>query len=190
MDEDDDLEYINRIVGGDTSGFAHLVDKYQSRAYTLALRIVKNEEDAQEVSQDSFVKAFKSLTKFKQEASFSSWLYRIVYNTALSSIRKKRIATTSIDTEDQKISVDDTNHSFRELVREDRKKYLKYALSQLSGEEAMLINLFYTHEKSADEIGEIMNLSHGNVRVKLLRSRKKLHEILSKVLRKEMREII
>lgn len=190
MDDEDDLVYIERVIEGETSCFANLVNKYQSRAYTLALRIVKNEEDAEEVSQDAFVKAFRSLSKFKREASFSSWLYRIVYNTALSSIRKKRIETTSLDIEDQKLSVDDTNHSFRELVREDRKKYLKHALDKLSGEEATLIDLFYSHEKNADEIGEIMSLSHGNVRVKLLRARKKLHETLSKLLSKEIRELI
>lgn len=190
MDDEDDLVYIERVIDGETSCFANLVDKYQSRAYTLALRIVKNEEDAEEVSQDAFVKAFRSLEKFKRESSFSSWLYRIVYNTALSRLRKKRIQTTFLDIEDENVSVDDTHHSFRELVKEDRKRYLKYALDKLSVEEATLIDLFYSHEKNADEIGEIMNISHGNVRVKLLRARKKMHETLSKLLRQEIREII
>ncbi len=190
MDHEDDLIYIDRVVKGDASSYSYLVDRYQSRAYTLALRIVKNEEDAEEVSQDAFVKAFRSLAKFKKEASFSSWLYRIVYNTALSRIRKKQVYTTSIDSEEQNMSVDDTNHSFYQLVSEDRSRFVKYALGKLSEEDATLIDLFYSHEKNADEIGQIMGLSHSNVRVKLLRSRKKLHGILSRALKKEIREIL
>lgn len=190
MDHEDDLLYIDKVIGGDTSSFAKLVDKYQDKAYALALGIVKNDEDAEEVAQDAFVKAFRSLKKFKREAAFSSWLYRIVYNTALSRIRKKSIATTTLDVEDQGSSIDETNHSFYQLVSQDRKRYLKYALNTLPEEDVTLINLFYSEEKNADEIGDIMSMSHSNVRVKLLRARRKLHEILSRVLKKEIQEIL
>lgn len=190
MDHEDDLAYIDKIIKGDSSYFAYLVDRYQHKAYALALGIVKNEEDAEEVSQDAFVKAFRSLEKFKRQASFSSWLYRIVYNTALSRLRKKRLDTTPIDFENQNISVDETSNTFYQLVSEDRIKFLEYALNELSKEENTLINLFYNQEKNAEEIGLIMSLSHGNVRVKLLRARKKLHGVLSNVLKQEIREIL
>ena len=190
MDQEDDLWYIDKVLDGDSSYYSFLVEKYESKAYTLALRIVRNEEDAQEVSQDAFLKAFKSLSKFKREASFSSWLYRIVYNTSLSRIKKKQIKTTELTFESENISIDETQQGFARLVKEDRKRYLQLAMSQLSEEESTMINLFYSDDKNADEIGEIMSLSHGNVRVKLLRTRKKLLTILSQALNKEIREIL
>ena len=190
MDQEDDLWYIDKVLDGDSSYYSFLVEKYESKAYTLALRIVRNEEDAQEVSQDAFLKAFKSLSKFKREASFSSWLYRIVYNTSLSRIKKKQIKTTELTFESENISIDETQQGFARLVKEDRKRYLQLAMNQLSEEESTMINLFYSDDKNADEIGEIMSLSHGNVRVKLLRTRKKLLTILSQALNKEIREIL
>ena len=190
MDQEDDLWYIVKVLDGDSSYYSFLVEKYESKAYTLALRIVRNEEDAQEVSQDAFLKAFKSLSKFKREASFSSWLYRIVYNTSLSRIKKKQIKTTELTFESENISIDETQQGFARLVKEDRKRYLQLAMNQLSEEESTMINLFYSDDKNADEIGEIMSLSHGNVRVKLLRTRKKLLTILSQALNKEIREIL
>lgn len=190
MDNEDDLLYIDKVIDGDTSNFSYLVDKYQSRAYSLALGIVKNEEDAEEVSQDAFVKAFRSLSKFKRQSSFSSWLYRIVYNTALSKIRKKGVKTTNLEEEVENSSISETNQAFDRLVSDDRSRFLKQALNMLPEEDVTLINLFYMHDKNAEEIGVIMSLSHSNVRVKLLRTRKKLHSILSKSLKKEIREIL
>ncbi len=190
MEREDELYYIEKVIAGDLASFSYLVDKYKQRAYTLALRIVRNEQDAEEVSQDAFLKAFRALKKFKRQSSFSTWMYRIVYNTALSRIRKRRTYTMSLDTEHLEISVDSTTQVYRTLLNEDRKKFLNIAIGKLSEEESTLIDLYYNHEKPMDEIGIIMNLSHVNVRVKLFRARKKLHIYLDKVLKTELKDIL
>ena len=89
--------YIEKVLQGDTSSYNYLVNNYKDMVYTLAIKIVRNHEDAEEVAQDSFVKAFQKLNSFKGESKFSTWLYTIVYRTAISKIRKKNIETTDID---------------------------------------------------------------------------------------------
>lgn len=190
MDRDEELLHIKKVIDGDLASFSYLVEDHKQGAFSLALRIVKNQEDAEEVAQDAFLKAYRSLKNFKRESAFSTWLYRIVYNTALSHLRKKQLPTTVLETEHSEYDLGETNRAFTELVREDQRRYLALALEKLSAEEATMINLYYSKEKGMDEIAEIVGLSHGNVRVKLLRTRKKLHGILSGLLKKEMRDIL
>ncbi|MEO1054610.1 MAG: sigma-70 family RNA polymerase sigma factor [Bacteroidota bacterium] len=190
MNDQSDLACVDQVVNGDIDAFSTLVDKYRRETYTLALRIVKNEEDAEEVSQDAFVKAFKSIAKFKREAAFSTWLYRIVYNTALSKIKKKQLDSTSIEERHEEISASDTIQSFQQLVKKDQRKYIHHALNRLSEEEATLINLHYINGKAMEEVGKITGLSHSNVRVKIFRARKKLHVYLHNALKEEIRDIL
>lgn len=189
MTNKEDLFIINKVIAGDTSAYAMLVNKYKSYTYTLALRVVKNKFDAEEVSQDAFMKAYKALKNFKKDASFSTWLYRIVYNTALSKIKKKQLETTSIEDSHFEVS-DHFADSMANLVREDRSQYIKKTIDQLSAEEAVLINLYYTHEKDMNEIGEITGLTHVNVRVKLSRIRNKMLGLLQKMLVGEAKSIL
>ena len=100
MDQKDDRYYISKVLEGDMQAFSYLVDKYKDMVFTLAFRILKNRENAEEVAQDSFVKVYQNLKKFKSKSKFSTWLYRIVYNTAISRVRVKQNPTMSID--DQK----------------------------------------------------------------------------------------
>ena len=88
---------IEKILQGDTSSFSFLVESYKDMAYTIAMKIVRNAEDAEEVAQDSFVKAYQQLQSFKGNSKFSTWLYTIVYRTAISKIRKKKLEVTDID---------------------------------------------------------------------------------------------
>ena len=88
---------IEKVLQGDTSSYNYLVNNYKDMEYNLAIKIIRNHEDAEEVAQDSFVKAFQKLNSFKGESKFSTWLYTIVYRTAISKIRKKNIETTDIN---------------------------------------------------------------------------------------------
>lgn len=189
MSNSEDIITINKVLAGEKAAYAALVNKYKSQAYTLALRVVKNKFDAEEVSQDAFVKAYNSLSKFKQEASFSTWLYRIVYNTALTKINKKQLDTATIDEAHYQVE-DNLANTMGNLLSEDRKTYVKKAINQLSDEEAVLVNLYYTHEKDMSEIAGITGLTHVNVRVKLSRIRDKLLSILQKELKGETRSIL
>ena len=97
MSSTKDQFYIDKVLQGNTSSYNYLVNNYKDMVYTIAIKIVRNREDAEEVAQDSFIKAFQKLNSFKGESKFSTWLYTIVYRTAISKIRKNNIETTDID---------------------------------------------------------------------------------------------
>ncbi len=97
MSNPNDIKLIKLVKAGDVGSYAQLIDNYQHMAFTLAKSIVKNKEEAEEVTQDAFFKAYKALDKYKGDAGFSTWLYRIVYNTAISKIRSRKAETTSIE---------------------------------------------------------------------------------------------
>ncbi len=176
MSQQQDLTCIRKVIRGNTRAYTFLVDKYQAMAYTLAFRVVGNAPEAEEISQDAFVKAYQALPTFRQEAAFSTWLYRIVYNTAVSRTRKKKATTVPLDTLcAEPAAVQDT---FQTMVQEDQKKYIEAALSKLSGEEASFIHMYYILEKSMEEIGAIAGLKASHVRVRLFRARKKLYGYL------------
>lgn len=190
MSGKEDLFYIDQIADGNTGAYAALVNRYKDKAYTLALRVVRNQEDAEEVAQDAFLKAFKGLKDFKREASFSTWLYRIVYNTALSKIKKKQLATAELHDEHYNYSSGSSLESMEGLVHADRVVYVQKAIKELSEEEALLVNLYYTHDKDMHEIAQITDLTHVNVRVKLSRIRNKLEGIFTRLLNKEIKDIV
>ncbi len=182
MSQQQDLTYIRKVVRGNSQAYAFLVDKYQAMAYTLAFRMTGDAREAEEVSQDAFVKAYQALPTFRQEAAFSTWLYRIVYNTAVSRTRKKKTATVSLDTLYASAEPAATQDIFQTLVQEDQKKYIEAALSKLSGQEASFIHMYYVLEKSMEEIGAIAGLNASHVRVRLFRARKKLYGYLHRML--------
>lgn len=179
MDKLDDLYYIQKTLDGDTSYFSRLVDRYSHQTYLLILKIVRQKEDAEELTQDVFVKIFKVLHSFKGECRFSTWLYRIAYNTALSATRKKKheflyIEENTIDNVmDEKVreAIEETDNS-------ERLEKLGKAVELLAPEERGLITLFYMEEHSIEEISSITGLSVSHVKVKLHRIRKKLYIIM------------
>ncbi|WP_085537519.1 RNA polymerase sigma factor [Massilibacteroides vaginae] len=181
-----DIYYIKRIQSGDTASFACLLDRYSRPVYSLIARIVSNREDAEELAQDVFLKAFKNLSGFKGDSSFSTWLYRIAYNTAISATRKKKQEFLAI--EDGQL--DNTTGEDLEIVygsaqNEEQIKQLEAALELLSPEERALILLFYMEDKTIDEIREISGLTAVNVKTKLHRIRKKLYIILTEMKKNE-----
>ncbi len=182
---------IEKILHGDISSFSYLVDSYKDMAYTIALKIVRSPEDAEEVAQDSFVKAFKQLQTFKGNSKFSTWLYTIVYRTAISKIRKKKLEVTDID--EYVIENHSIDFSFPQLdvlKAEEQKKYVTLAINTLSELDALLITLFYLNENTFDEIIEITGLTKTNIKVRLFRARKKLYKELSRILKTELKTIL
>src|SRR5579871_129831 len=94
-----DIELITQTLSGDQSAYADLVKRHQRFAFTLAMRFAKNREDAEEIAQDCFIKAYRSLASFQRQSKFSTWLYSIVYTTSMTFLRKKRVDIDSIDDE-------------------------------------------------------------------------------------------
>ena len=173
--EQDDIIYIKRTLTGDTEAFSVLVERYQSLVFSVVMRMVRHRQDAEDVAQDVFVKAYSSLAGFRGDSRFSTWLCRIAYTTAVSHIRRQRPdrAGIEIQHEHDTCEVDDAHSQ-----HEDRLQQLQRSLAQLPPEDAMLLTLYYQHEKTVDELASITGLSVANVKVRLHRIRKKLHEEL------------
>lgn len=191
MSSTKDLIYIDEVLQGNTSSYNYLVNNYKDMVYTIAIKIVRNREDAEEVAQDSFIKAFQKLNSFKGESKFSTWLYTIVYRTAISKIRKNTIETTDIDEfVMENHSVDFSFPQMDLLKAEEQKKYVKHAIDSLPELDALLITLFYLNENTFDEIIEITRLTKTNIKVRLFRARKKLYKELSQILDTELKTIL
>ena len=176
MMQHNDTQLIGRILDGDTSGYAVLVDRYKDLAYTIAYRILGKREDAEEVVQDAFVKAFQNLSSFRQKAKFSTWLYRIIYNTAISKHRQKKPGWQSIE----EITVPDKAAEIMAEEEEDRHKILETAMQQLPEEDRILLTLYYVDESSIEDVHSVLGLSKSNVKIRLFRARKKLQELVTK----------
>lgn len=191
MDKNSDQIYIDKVLKGDTNAFAYLINRYKDMAYTLAIKIVKNHEDAEEVAQDSFLKAYEKLDSFKGNSKFSTWLYTIVYRNAITKIRKKNIATSDIDDYVMDNYSEGSEFPQIEAIKNgEQQKYVREAINRLPEKDALLITLFYMNESSVEEIEQITNLTQSNIKVKLFRARKKLNTELSFLLKEEVKTIL
>lgn len=188
MTNNDDY-YIAQINQGDHNAFAVLVDRYKDLVFTLALRMLKNRDEAEEVAQDTFIKVYKSLGRFKGDSKFSTWIYKITYNTSLDRIKKNKKFNSnfSVDnfTEYQLKSID---NALDNLEVKERQKTIQQCVDRLPEEDSFLISLYYYDDLSMDDIGKTMGISANNVKVKLFRIRKKLATILRKQLEPEVIE--
>jgi RNA polymerase sigma-70 factor (ECF subfamily) len=191
MDKNSDQLYIDKVLQGDTSAFAYLINKYKDMAYTVAIKIVKSHEDAEEVAQDSFLKAYEKLDSFKGNSKFSTWLYTIVYRNSITKIRKKKVATTDIDDYVMDNYSEGSEFPQLEAIKNgEQQKYVREAIDRLPEKDALLITLFYMNESSVEEIEQITNLTQSNIKVKLFRARKKLNTELSFLLKEEVNTIL
>ena len=182
MTQKTDQDYILEIHSGNVNAYAILVNKYKDMTFTLALRMVGNKEDAEEIAQDTFVKAYKALHTFKGTSKFSTWLYRIVYNTSLDYIKKnKRVILSEHIDEIHEATIGTMQNAMSYIEAKEKKELIEKALLQLPEEDRVLLTLFYFEELSLKEITEIVNISYQNVKIKLHRSRKKLYQILKNV---------
>ena len=187
MDYKGDIYYIEQVLAGKTNAFSHIVDQHKNKAFNLAFRICGNHEEAEELAQDSFVKAYRSLGSFKMKSSFATWLYRIVYNTSISHVRIKKKVTLSLD--DFPANATDfigSNTSEEEAEREYKSSIVNFALQKITEEERGLISLYYYEDMNTDEISEITGISKSNIKVKLFRARQKMQEIIEKTEKKRL----
>ncbi len=183
---------IAKVKEGDTSAFNVLIEEYKGMAFTLALKMMKSREDAEEVAQDSFLKAYKNIRQFEGKSKFSTWLYTIVYNTALTKLRKKKLpmADSDVLSEDNLVAYSESGNEWRKLQREERTNYIKKALSLMRKEDSVVITLFYMNENSLQEICEITGWELSNVKVRLHRARKRLLKELEGMLDEEVRSLL
>ncbi len=177
-----DHYYIEKIIAGDKQSYAHLVARYKDMVFTIALRMVRHREEAEEVAQDAFVKAYRSLKNYKGEAKFSTWLYRIAYNTCLDRIKKQKRLIPSEKIDDiNEGNLTGIQDALSYMEAQERKQMIQDALDKLQDEQRVIITLFYFEELSVKEIADVTGMSVDNVKVRLFRGRKKLFTILENV---------
>lgn len=174
-----DQYFIDLCLKGDTNSFGTLVERYQDFVFTIAYRIVKSIEEAEEVAQDTFIKAYESLASFRGDSKFSSWLYSIAYRKALDSLRKNnKYRASEIIDDITEGDVNEIDNALQYLQDKERKEAIQNCILKLSEDEAAIITFYYFEEQSVREIAHITGFSEDNIKVKLYRSRKKLFSLL------------
>jgi RNA polymerase sigma factor (sigma-70 family) len=183
MNNKPDEYYITQTLNGNVNAYAFLVEKYKHMVFTLSIRIVKNREEAEEISQDVFVKAYTNLKSFKGDSKFSTWIYKIGYYASLDAIKrnKKQINSENID-EIYEADLGVLQNALSYLEEKERKSIIKKSLLKLNEDEQVILTLYYFEEMPLKEISEVVNLSVDNIKVKLFRARKKLATILEHVI--------
>jgi RNA polymerase sigma-70 factor (ECF subfamily) len=189
-----DIELVRQARAGDLAAFEELVSRHERQVYTVALRIVQNAHDAEDVAQTAFLSALEHLPGFREEASFATWLYRIVTHAALKIIRKRKgLDTVSLeaateaqddrDTIPHPEFIADWRQSPEELVqRNETRQLLDDALAQLDEKHRLVFVLRDVEGLSVRETADALGLSEANVKVRLLRARLQLRERLTQVL--------
>ena len=188
-----DLALITAVLAGQTAEYAVLVKRHQRFVFTLAMRFAKNREDAEEIAQDCFIKAYRALGTFKQTSKFTTWLYTITYTTAMTSLRKKRLDTTSINDDEHVLQIANsgTNFDANNIVeKKSTYAYLNQAINMLLPDDAAIITLFYKGEQSLEEIATALNMEVNTIKVKLHRARQRLKDKLHYLLKDEVKELI
>ncbi|MGI9544466.1 MAG: RNA polymerase sigma factor [Cyclobacteriaceae bacterium] len=183
-----DLELIDQVLSGEVMAYRTLTDKYKDYAYTLALRVLGNKEEAEEAAQDAFVKAFNSLKSFNRTAKFTTWFYRIVLNTAISYKRRQKPPMDSL--EQRQVIGDGEISQMDQFKILEQRKYLQNAMNYLKADDVSVLTLFYFKEHSLEEMSEITGIAVNTLKVKLYRARKRLGEVLGKILKKEVSSLL
>ncbi len=186
MTTDQEASIINQIIGGDTQAFSVLVDVYKDLVFTLAIRMLKNREEAEEVSQDTFIKIYKALPKFKGESKLSTWIYKVAYNTCLDQIKKnnRRYDEVAIDSFSEN-QIKTLDNALDALEEKEQQKTIQECLQQLASKDSFLLTLFYFEELSLEEISKVVNMEANTVKVNIHRARKRLGNILKQKLEPE-----
>ena len=186
-----DNEIISRVLKGEQNAYAELVNRYQAYVFTLVLRMIKSREDAEEVAQDVFIKAYRSLADFRGESKFSTWLYTIANTTSITFLRKKKLDVHSLDNEKVFEVADSKDSGFRANLVEQKSRVnmVNEAITMLSPDDAEIITLFYKAEQNLEEISRILRLETNTAKVRLHRARTRLKEKMEKNFSEEVKNI-
>lgn len=175
-----DAEIIESVKKGNQADYSILVERYKNKAFTMLKRMLKNDFEAEEILMDAFLKAYNNLGSFKFESKFSTWFYKIAYNTALSRIsNSKRIIETQMASIDD-VNYLESNYNADEYVSENSAELVQKVVNQLPEKNAAVITMFYLEEMTIEEISDVLNLSAANVKVILHRSRNLLRKLIEK----------
>ena len=186
-----DNELISKVLSGDQQAYGSLVNRYQNYVFTLALRFTKNREDAEEVSQDIFIKAYRALADFRGASKFSTWLYTIVNTTCITFLRKKRLEIHSLDNEKVFEVADSMDSGMRANLVEQKSRVsmVTNAIKMLNTDDAEVITLFYKGEQTLEEIAQILGIEANTAKVRLHRARTRLKEKMELYFAQEVKDL-
>jgi len=191
MQDFTDIEIIKSVLAGNKDNYGFLIDRYQDKAYSLCLSILKNEDDAQETLHLCFIKAYESLRSFRKHAKFSTWFYRICYNQCITDKRYSKKFNKNFEPVDHPdLSPTELNEGISYLNLDEQRKYIQISLEQLNSTEQFLIRSHYLDQLDLKEIAEISDLSMSNVKVSMHRARKKMYCSMEKLLKDELLTLI
>jgi RNA polymerase sigma-70 factor (ECF subfamily) len=191
LQTEEEKKWIAAAQKGNRLAFRRLVEKYQSYVFTIALRVLKQREPAEEVAQDVFLKVFQTLDSFEGKSKFSTWLYTITYRSAIDVARKKRLHTQDLEDERTRNRKDDFHEDgLQRVSRQDLQENLQAAIDQLDPLDASIITLYYLQEKMVKEIAEITGLTETNIKTKLYRLRDRLRDTLTQQLGTEIEDML
>jgi RNA polymerase sigma factor (sigma-70 family) len=183
----EDFKLIDMAVGGDDKAYARLLQRYKRPVYHMILKMVRNIDDAEDLTMESFSKAFRSLAKFKKDFTFSTWLFRIATNNTIDFIRKKKLNTLSIqntftDDDGQAVSIDvedDGNLNPQdEAIKAQKEELIQVFVNMLPGKYQKLVRLRYFHELSYEEIAVELEAPLGTVKAQLHRARELMYDLV------------
>lgn len=175
-----DAEIIESVLKGNSADFIFIIERYKNKAFSMLKRMLKNSEDAEEILQDCFLKAYNNLKTFKFESKFSTWFYRIVYNTALTKLSSKKRQTEIGMFDVDELNNIESKYSADEFIKNDLSDTVRKIVNELPAKNAAVITLFYLEEMTCEEIGDTLNMTISNVKVLLHRSRNLLKEIIDR----------
>ena len=188
MASKDDARIIQRVLGGETEAFAELLERYGAQVYGLVARLVGIEAEAEELTQDAFVRAYTHLSDFRGEADFATWLYRIAYNAALMHLRRRRVVTLPMDERLLDSVTDAMADSALSETSDERIALLEEALKLLSPEDRTAVTLFYFEERTTREIAFVLGTTASNVTTRLHRVRKRLYLLIKRLEHEQERQ--
>lgn len=180
--KEEEKQLIKKVLKGDTASFGYFVSTYQDMALTVAYRICKNRQDAEDIVQESFVRAFHNLHTFRFTSKFSTWFYRIVYNTAISEMQTSFFKTEFTEYEQMN---GQTLYSDMDAVASienvERSEIINEVLDKMPTEESLIITLFYLEENSIKDVAQMLSITESNVKVRLHRGRKRFADLVSTI---------
>src|SRR5690349_4721838 len=182
----EDFRLIDKAVGGDDKSYAKLLQRYKRPVYHVILKMVRNVDDAEDLTIEAFAKAFKSLHKFKKDYTFSTWLFRIATNNCIDFIRKKKLETTSISSSFRDDNGDDVGMDIKDInlnpqeeaIKSQKVEIMQVIITKLPPKYQTLVNLRYFRELSYEEIAEELNAPLGTVKAQLHRARELLYDLV------------
>ena len=178
---------VRKVLDGDINAFRRIIQDHKDDAFSVAISVVKNRDLAKDIVQKSFINAYTKLHTFKGEATFSTWLYRIIVNEAYSQLRSQERQTKALE----KLS----SESFKSLskqrkrIENDQKTYVNKALEKMSANYSLALRLFYLKEFSIAEISQITGCSESNTKVILHRARKEMKYIITEIFKIDKKEL-